>query len=60
MTVEVLVSEIPDGHRAEFRGAVAVFQCSGGPNEWTKQMAAEAAVFFWILEQRRKAERTQP
>lgn len=48
------VEEINHGHRAVFLGVPAVFQASGGPDNWTRDMARKAALFFWALEQRDK------
>jgi len=53
---EVLVEVIPSGHRATFRGVPAVFQMTGGPNEFTQEMAMEVSILFWWLRERDRAE----
>lgn len=56
---EATVEVIQSGHRATFRGVPAVFQMTGGPNEFTMDSAIKAAILFWWLEQRDKSEALQ-
>lgn len=53
---ECEVTEVARGHRAVFRGQGGCFQVTGGPNNWTREMAIKAAIFFWVLKQREQDE----
>lgn len=46
------VEELSHGHRATFMGVPSVFRATGGPNEWTKEMACKGTLLFWALEKR--------
>lgn len=52
------VEEIDHGHQAKFMGVPGTFQCSWGPNEWTREMACKSALMFWALKERDKGVKT--